>query len=253
MYPHSFLWHYLWIAPQVLQLAVAIIIVQRKLHKEFPAFLLYIIFEIVFNSALFVLDHDPSITWYQYRWAESMGDGFSIVLRFAVIQEIFSIVCDSYPSLNRIGTAMFRGAAVLLFAVAVAIAFHTPGAEYAPRVVAGLVVLNRAVAIVQCGLLLLLFLFASYFRLPRRSYVFGIATGLGIFSAVQLATAAIRSQVQVESRLFIDFLPMITYHCCVLIWLFYLLVPEPVWRAAPSVPTHDLESWNRELQRLLQR
>jgi hypothetical protein len=253
MYPHSLLWHYLWIAPPALQLVVAIIIVHRKLHKEFPAFLLYITFEIVFNSVLFVLDHDPSITWYQYRWAESGGDGLSIVLRFAVIQEIFSIVFRSYPSLNHLGTVMFRWVAIVLVAVAVAVAFHTPGGDYAPHIVAGLMVLDRAIAIVQCGLLLFLFLFSSYFGLSWRSYVFGIAAGLGIFSAVQLAIVSIRTQVLVESRLFLDFLPMITYHCCVLIWLFYLLVPEPVPRAAPLVPTHDLESWNRELQRLLQR
>ena len=43
------------------------------------------------------------------------------------------------------------------------------------------------------------------------------------------------------------------YHVCVLIWLAYLWLPERVSQfAVKSVPEHDLETWNEELQRLIQ-
>jgi hypothetical protein len=44
---------------------------------------------------------------------------------------------------------------------------------------------------------------------------------------------------------------MATFHCCVVIWLFYLLSKEPVRRPIGEIPSNDLEVWDRELARLL--
>ena len=43
---------------------------------------------------------------------------------------------------------------------------------------------------------------------------------------------------------------MATYHCCVVIWLVYLLVPETA-HSVKELPENTLEQWNAELQRLL--
>jgi hypothetical protein len=46
---------------------------------------------------------------------------------------------------------------------------------------------------------------------------------------------------------------MATYHVCVLIWFYYLLVPAKVsTKAAVPLPENDLDIWNRELKRLAQ-
>jgi hypothetical protein len=40
---------------------------------------------------------------------------------------------------------------------------------------------------------------------------------------------------------------------CVLIWFYYLLVPEKSsTKSAAPLPEHSLDIWNRELERLLQ-
>jgi hypothetical protein len=44
---------------------------------------------------------------------------------------------------------------------------------------------------------------------------------------------------------------MATYHCCVLIWLFYLVSKEPARRIIGKLSHNDLETWDRELARLL--
>jgi hypothetical protein len=44
---------------------------------------------------------------------------------------------------------------------------------------------------------------------------------------------------------------MATYHCCVVIWLVYLLAPETAGRPVKKLPANNLEQWNAELQRLL--
>jgi hypothetical protein len=46
---------------------------------------------------------------------------------------------------------------------------------------------------------------------------------------------------------------MATYHCCVLIWLVYLLAPDTAKHAVKHVPDNNLEQWNTEMQRLLLR
>ena len=45
---------------------------------------------------------------------------------------------------------------------------------------------------------------------------------------------------------------MATYHVCVLIWFYYLLVPQKI-PAKPVVPLpeNNLDVWNRELERLV--
>jgi len=253
MYPHSLLWHYLWLAPLALQVVIVTTMIRRKLCQEFPMFLVYTIFQVVLNATLFVLDHAPSVTAYQYRYAEWVDEVGSIVLRFAVIQEVFSVVFRSYPALKELGTLVFRWTIAVLVLVAVAVAAYGAGG-YGPGLLSGLALLDRAVAIVQCGLLLFLFLFSSYFGLSWRHYVFGIALGLGVFSSMQLATAAVQAEMGllVPGSEVLDFIVMGTYHCSVLIWLFYLLVPERARGTARRVPSHNLEEWNNALQRLLQ-
>lgn len=113
-------------------------------------------------------------------------------------------------------------------------------------------VLDRAANILQCGLLIGLFLLSSYLGLSWRSYIFGIALGVGIIASVALAVSAIQSQVGYTYNVYLNYLTMVTYHCSVLIWMFYLLAPErSAQYTVKPTPEIDLESWNQELQRLI--
>jgi len=114
-------------------------------------------------------------------------------------------------------------------------------------------VLERSAQIILCGLILSLFMLSSYLHLAWDRLNFGIALGFGILSSMGLALDAMRSQIGLASHLTLDLLDMASYHCCVLIWLFYLLFPERKREQAPdAVPHTDLEVWNRELDQLLQ-
>jgi hypothetical protein len=50
--PHSLLWHYLYAAPNVLLLLLAVIIYRRALHREFPVFLIFAVVQGVAGLAL---------------------------------------------------------------------------------------------------------------------------------------------------------------------------------------------------------
>jgi hypothetical protein len=251
MYPHSFLWHYLWLAPHALQVVVVAAMIRRRLLHEFPLFLAYTLFEILQGGTLFLMDHSSAVSPERYWQADWVGIVVSIVLRSAVIYEIFTHVFRPYPAIGQLGRIVFRWTGAILLLVAVAVAADVP-ASNAARILSSINVVSRGVSLVQCGLLLSLFLFSSYFGLSWRSYVFGIAVGLGIYSSVQLAVAAIQVQTwPAPGSYVLDFVTMATYHCCVLVWLGYFLASEPARCTVKELPKSDLEKWNAELQRLL--
>jgi hypothetical protein len=232
--------------------AIVVIMIRRRLVREFPIFLTYTLFQIVMGGTLFVMDHIAAVSARQYvnaDWVDTIG---SIVLRFALIYEIFSRIFDPYPALRELGRLLFRWGVVVLMLVAVAVAARAPSGPM--PLLSGIHVANCAVSLMQSGLLVFLFLFSSYFGLSWRNYVYGIAAGLGIFSSVSLATTALRIGTGAAAGSYsLDFVTMAVYHCSVLIWLVYLLAPETARLAVEHLPDNNLEQWNTEMQRLLLR
>ena len=244
-----FLWYYLWIAPHILLGLVAVLMVRRKLCKDFPLFLCYAISEVLQTAALFAFFYVHSSLYYSYVFM--IGGGLIVAFQFGVIHEVFENVLGDSAALKRLATFLFRWATALLLLVAVAVAAYTSGGG-ANRLTASIRVTSKIVSIVQCGLIIFLLLFVRYFRLSWRSYAFGAALGLGIYASVSIVTSAIATQFGNSMTGIFDLIEMGTFHCSVLIWLFYLLMPEPEPRKVDAVNLEDVQTWNRELQRLLQ-
>lgn len=246
----QFSWYYLWIAPHALLIAVVVLMVRRRLFREFPAFLVYSIFEVLQFCLLFALLHLPSVSGGQYYDVFLFGVAISAALRFGVIHEIFENVFRNYSAIDQLRKVLFRWATVVLLLVAVGTATFAPGEN--SRLIAAIYAIGRAVSIVQCGLIFFLFLFTRYFGLTWRNYVFGVALGLGIFASVDLATSAIKTQLGPNPAAeVLTMVSMATYHCSVLIWLVYLLAPARERSRVNELPSNDLQQWNNELQRLL--
>lgn len=251
---HSFLWHYLWVAPDILQLLLCYFLWKRGLIRQFPAFFAFLLLTGIGELMLYAADLLPSVsgeTYWHMVWIEEIVDG---VLKFAVIAEIVANIFGAYASVARLGKVLTQlVGTILVFAAALA-------AGYAPRhqaaeVVLGENLLAQSVFVIESGVLVSVFLFASYFHLRWPRPVFGIALGLSISACVYLATWAllINAGVSAEIRDLLVFLRGSTFHLEVLLWFYYLLVPEraPVQTSA-AVPENNLALWNRELERLLQ-
>lgn len=244
-------WYYLWLAPKLLQVMLLWGMVRRGLHRQFPMFFVY--------TALQVAQSGILLGWSRYFGfgdeyfrAYSVAMALSAAMRFAVIHELFSHFFRQYPALVGPGRLLLRGGTIALLLVAAGVAISAPGnrAEFLVNVTYAL---DRIASILQSGLLISLFVFSRYFVLSWRNQVFGIALGLGILASVELAMSAARLYGLVGGTVF-DFVTMGTYHCCVLVWIFYLAAPERQVRyALNSLPEHNLDLWNQELQRLLQR
>jgi hypothetical protein len=245
---HKFVLYYLWVAPHLLLAALPLLMLARRLHRKFPVFFAYSIYETLGFTLLFstyVGTAEPR-TLYRHIFIATLPG--SIALRFGIIQEIFNNVFHDYPRLENLVTASRRWLTGILVLVAIWSALFFTG----PRpddVMGNIAVFDRSVAIIQVGLLLLLFLFSRWFGLSWRSYVFGTALGFAIVATTELAVWAIRlMDLSEPAKNFLDLLPTGSYHVTVLVWLGYLLAAEKVSTPA-NRSTPGIDQWSGELER----
>jgi hypothetical protein len=249
---HSFLWHYLWLAPNVLCLVLAAVMFARRLHKEYPFFFAYLIFVAFKEFCLYFLDLSPKVsatTWWYAFWAGTIVEG---LLKFTVLAELLQHLLRSWPSIAKLGRNLVSGAGVLLvFLAAVAAAFAAP--DNTPRLVGGAHVLSQTLYLTEAGLIVSMFVLAAAFKIPWERTAFGIALAFGVVWCEHLAIWALVTGGVVRNRGWEDLANGATYHVAVLIWFYYLLVTQKeVAKSAVPLPENDLAVWNRELERLVQ-
>lgn len=252
---HSLLWNYLSVAPNVFLLALGLLAWKRGLWRQFPAFVLFLFVSPVADLAVFAADVVPwvsPVNFWRIDWGSLLVES---VLKFIVIAEIFSQVVKPYPSISRIGKALISGFGAAMILLATLVAAFSPG-DSTYRLISGFHLLVQTVFIVELSLVVFVFLFAAYFHLSWDRLSFGVLLGFGFSACGYLAAWAIVSNAEPSSqgRTLLDFLEMGIYHLCVLIWCYYLLVPQKASapKPVPALPEHNLELWNRELERLLQ-
>ncbi|SRR6266851_1858521 len=254
---HSFLWHYLWLAPNVLQASLAVILWRRGLHTLSPVFFAYLIFGTIEQLTLYGMDVLPSVSAEAFWSASLIGLTAEAILVVGVIGELSLCLLRGRPAIAKVGSRLISGAGAVLVLLAVAAAAYAPVLHRQPVMSRAYVLMSRAYVLMQgsylidCGLVLILFLFAAHYGLSWNYRTFGIALGFGIVWCEHLAAwALIASGSLLDKRL--DFLNFATYHLCVLIWFYYLLVPQKIAAtSAVSLPENNLDIWNRELERLL--
>ena len=247
---HKVLLLFLWITPHLLLGVLAVILYKRRLHREFPCFFAYVLFEVAENILLYVLFKTRvSGNHYAYVFAATLL--LSIALRFGVIDEVSKNLFRESQFLKVAARRSLQAISGLLLGVGVLLAVLAPGGK-SPRWLVGVVVINRGAAMVQTGLLLSLLLFSRFLGLSWRRHAFGITLGLGIMTSVDLATYALSTEFASWNwtRL-LNFILTGTYFVCALIWTRYLLVPEPKPVPVTVVPDEEVETWNKELRHLL--
>src|SRR5256885_5091415 len=252
---HSLLWHYLWVAPSVLLLTLGFGLWRVRVHRQHPCFLAFVLASAVEQLTLYVLDITPSVepeTWWRFFWAGLILEG---VLKFALLAEVFAHAFRPYPAIATLGKRLIGMVGVLLiFASSMAAGFAPLDSLFG--IVSGAHLLQQTIYIIECGILVSIFGFSSYFKIGMPSADRGIAVGLSISACVHLANWALvaNSSLPDDTRVVLDFINMATFHFCVLMWIYYLLVPRTVSaKTAPiGLPENNLAVWNRELERLLQ-
>jgi len=249
---YKFLFFYLWIAPHLLLMIVAALLLKRRLYTSFPAFTFYTCYEIAEFALLLAISvsglNKGAILLHVYL----VTLGVSTALRFGVLQEIFNNIFREHVQLHALARVSLRWTTGLLVAAAVLGAI-LEFAQTSDSAIADVAWLGRGIALIQCGLVLFLLLFSRLFGLSLQSYVFGIALGFGILSSVEIANWALHAGELTDSMArALNLLPTGGYHVAVLVWIGYLVAPARKVLQPSDVPIGEVDQWNRELERFLQ-
>ena len=191
------------------------------------------------------------VTRKQYAYVFSATLMISVALCFGVIDKVSKDLFRESQFLKVSARRSLLCVTGLLLVVGVLLAVYAPG-DNSDKLIAGLSVVNRGAAMVQCGLLLSLLLLSRFLGLSWRRLAFGIALGLGILTSVDLASSALRAEFSSSvTRDLLNLLITGASFVCVSIWIGYVLAPEPKPASLAVVPHDEVETWNTELQHLL--
>jgi hypothetical protein len=221
----------LWVAHPVLELSLAAVMFWRRLHRTFPVFFAYIVFQVVNFMILFPIYRSGSdMAYYRAYW---IGAGISVAVGFKVIHEIFLDVFRPYHTLKDLGTVLFKWAALVMLLVAMVVAAASPGGQESPLEQAVLIG-ERCTRVIQCGLILFLLVFSKYLGVSWRQHSFGIALGFGSFASVELVGLALYSGGQIHPPT-LSLINITAYGLSILTWIGYALLKAASRETSPNL------------------
>jgi hypothetical protein len=221
----------LWIAHPVLELFLVGVMFWRRLHRTFPVFFAYVVFQVLNFLVLFPIYKFGSTMAYFYAYWISMA--ISLAIGFMVIHEIFLDVFRPYHTLKDLGTVLFKWAALVMLLVAVVVTASSQGGQDSPLVQA-VIIGQRCVRVIQCGLILFLLVFSRYLGVSWRQHSFGIALGLGGFATVDLVGLALFSGGQIRPHT-VSLINTTAYSFAIFIWIGYAYLKTTARDASANV------------------
>jgi hypothetical protein len=217
-------------------------ILRRKLNREFPTFFAFLLMSTVSDGTNFVLSFISSKAYYYAYWT---GAAITIALGYAMLHEVFKHVFRPYESLRTFGSTLFRWSTVVLLMIGTVMALSSTPATQEP-ITSYIFTIDRSVQLMQCGLVVFLYLFARQLGMTEGHRVFGIAVGFGVTAATHLIAVTLRSHFPGQASMFVlQIANQAAYLISVTIWMVYMWRPEPERRRASVL--EQAESWNYAL------
>jgi len=231
----------LWAAHPIMEVTLVGIMLWRKLHRTFPVFFAYVVFQVLNFVILFPIFRSGNTVAYFYAYWISAAISLAIV--FKVIHEIFLDVFRPYHTLKDLGTVLFKWAALVMLLVAMVVTAASQSGGDAPLTQA-VIIGQRCIRVVQCGLILFLLVFSKYLGVSWRQHSFGIALGLGSFATIDLITLALFSGHQIHPPM-VSFVNTTAYSLTILTWIVYAAMKSAARGTSASVMAS--QRWDQSL------
>lgn len=231
-----------WCAIPILMMAIVASMYRRHLHRDFPLFFTYGVFQVLSFTVELPLRH--STFFYYISWATT---ALSIVLTFAVLLELFKDTLRPYPALRDFSLLLFRWCALVALLAAVMWAITSWHRSQIDNVTNGIYFLGRSVRIMQCGLVCFMLLFSQHLGISKRNVVFGISIGFGFYAAVNLLVMTALSDHTITSTMTLSRVNNVAYLVSAAVWLAYTALaakdrcPAEAASAASRNPDYGLE------------
>lgn len=248
-------WH-LFIAAHVVLAAGLVAFILRQRWKQYPIFLAYAASELVSFLVAYTLNGllaRSLISPATYQWGSVYATVISAAVELAVLYELADKLILSRSLLGATLRPLLRwsGAALVLIAAAVSVFVAHPGLD---RLVNVFETLNFASHLIIVGILFVLLVFSHALQVPWRSLSAGLALGFAITSGVQMASSALVAAVGPKSLIPVDLICMSAFLLCTTVWLVYILLPDrSVVMSSIRLGKSEIEFWDHELQRMVER
>ena len=233
-----------WFASPLLQVGVLITLFRRGLHRDYPYFFNYTVLQVISVPALAIM-YSRSYTVYYYSYYVNLA--LSVLISFAVLQEIFKDAFRPYEALRDLSIILFRWSILVMLLVGVMWAITAAHKPEADPVMDAILLADRSVRLMQCGLVFFLLLFSEYLGIARRSLLFGISLGFGLFAAINMLVATGLSHQSILRHSTLREINSAAYLGAVVIWLGYTLAAAPSKsKSQGNIPRS--QDWNLALE-----
>jgi len=212
----------LWISHPVIEIPLAGIMYWRNLHRQFPVFFCYILFQVVQFFILFPIFRSDHVLEYFYAyWLSAL---VCWILGFTILHEAFSDVFRPFHAPKDMGTVMMRWTGLVLLLSAIVFCASTAGPLTSlPNI---MIALERSVRFTQCALILFLLLFSRYLGVSWWRPSIGIALGFGWFAGVELLAFTQRFGGEIYLPIF-NLLNIAAYTFALIVWISYAAISAP--------------------------
>jgi hypothetical protein len=228
----------IWLMGVLLPLIVALRIWQTGLTAEYSALVRY---NVVCAAALLIEAYSlrfaseaatNNLYCYIYWFLSIATD----VCALAVMLEIFKEIFKPYDALRQLGTVLFRWILGILVVVSVVTALSSGDGKVIDVVNKSMLMFDRGLQILQCGVVLFLLLSYKFLGISFRHRVFGIAVGFGLYASVDLMALCVAAwapaRIVAVAGAVANVSAMVGYG----IWLTYFFVPQPERRISEAQP-----------------
>src|ERR1700689_5445822 len=105
----QFLYRYLFAAPHVLLIPVAIVMFRKGLHRQFPIFFAYIFYELLYLCVFYpILARLVILPTWLYLDLDQFFRAIDIIFHFGILQELFEVPLKYNDSLRQTSTRILR-------------------------------------------------------------------------------------------------------------------------------------------------
>ena len=235
----------LWFAPTVLQSGLLVALYRRGLHRDYPFFFNYTILQIVSVPVLAIASR---LSYSAYYYTYYINLGLSVIISFAVLQEVFQDAFRPYENLRDLSVILFRWSALVALLVAVMWAINASHSTDTGVVNDVMQLADRSVRLMQCGLVFFLLLFHGYLGISPRSMLFGISIGFGFFAGINMLVFTGLSRHGLLTDAMLSHINAVAYTIAVGVWLGYAMAAAPSRSQVYSEALVRTPDWNSALE-----
>ena len=228
----------LWAVPLILQGAIAIVMLHRKLVRIFPIFFSYTVLVLSRDIVLLFLSYPKNLYSLVY-WC---GEALAVLLSLGVIFETLRHLLPPYRFLGIVLKAVWSLGGIAGVTAVLMLVFSNGGTG-SDRVLETIILLERAARFLQVCLLIVVIMLMSRLALTWHHYSVGIIAGFGIYSALDLAALEFRAHLHFLSDAAFVLIRPAAYNLAAVIWAAYFLRS---WWSTPveHLPRTNLAQWN---------